>query len=455
MGDVPLLAAGASGYIGWKIGKAIDSVLGIGQDSNSEGISGHNTWASDGLIYPCHAGGYLELNRQCTPTDTYGTGLRVPADSLVATFSCSGNYCPSPNPWVFYDPPGSDCTEPYVGLGYQPGTLNNVPANATLLLGNESAEWNGFVCRWGAYLEPFDQGALPGPNQGAPASYSATVTSTWTPPDEATQKSNAASALQSRGFDEFTQYECGKGGPSGPCPFWTVVPDPTVNESAASYSDRLTQLGLQSNLVTLPAPQADWSTAAGRVVYTRPTSGSSVDPGSSVDAYVNPDPMPDPTETGEKDERSCDRSTPDCVPQSQQDPTGFTAVSDPELVESSTFTTTRGPTVLNYGYAEARVDDDLDFGGWGYWHIRAGHGWSLADDADTRIALEDPTPIPATDRKGVDPYEFHGPKYPGKGGAVCRRVVLVDFGTTAGDPGPKGIITSYGADVNTLRVGYR
>jgi hypothetical protein len=156
-----------------------------------------------------------------------------------------------------------------------------------------------------------------------------------------------------------------------------------------------------------------------------------------------------------KDERSCDRSTPDYVPQSQQDPTGFTAVSDPELVESSTFTTTRGPTVLNYGYAEARVDDDLDFGGWGYWHIRAGHGWSLADDADTRIALEDPTPIPATDRKGVDPYEFHGPKYPGKGGAVCRRVVLVDFGTTAGDPGPKGIITSYGADVNTLRVGYR
>jgi hypothetical protein len=92
----------------------------------------------------------------------------------------------------------------------------------------------------------------------------------------------------------------------------------------------------------------------------------------------------------------------------------------------------------------------------GYWHILAGHGWSLADDADTRVALEDPTPLPGTNPNGTDNQRvFYGPKYLGSSGSVCRRVVLVDFGTASGDPGPKGIITSYGANVNRLPVGYQ
>jgi hypothetical protein len=240
-----------------------------------------------------------------------------------------------------------------------------------------------------------------------------------------------------------------------PNPLPVKVPTPRLGESSTQYQTDLGQVGLGSNIVTLPAPEADWGTPGGGVVYSRPAPGSSVDPGSNVDVSVNPQPMPDPTQTGEKDDSSCDRSTSNYVPQSDQNPSGFTPVSDPSLVESSTFDTSRGPTVLNYGYAQAIVGDTLDFGGWGYWHILAGHGWSLADDADTRTALEDPTPIPGQAANQANPYVFYGPKYAGISGAVCRRVVVVDFGTAPGNPGPKGIITSYGADVNTLPSGYQ
>ena len=374
------------------------------------------------------------------------------------TFTCSQNpWCPNVSA-EFYSQGGSPgCTNDSQVGGDNPTQFLDVPTDAQLVTGAQSWAYPYpppyLTCNWGMYMAPLEQAALPGPNQGAPSSYSATVTSSWTPPSEDQQKQNATSILQSPAFDPFNQYQCAKDGPSGPCPFWPLVPVPSASESASSYSTQLTDGGFQSNVITLPAPEAEWSIPAGDVVYTSPAAGESAATGSTVDVYVNPQPVPDPTQTGEKDDPSCDRSTPSYVAQSQQTPSGFTAVSDPTLVSSSTFNTTLGPTVLNYGYASLINTDPLDFGGWGYWHILAGHGWSLADDADTRAALEDPTPEPGTNTGRIDSYVFYGPKYLGTGNVACRRVVLVEFGTAGGDPGPKGIITSYGADVTTLRPG--
>jgi hypothetical protein len=240
-------------------------------------------------------------------------------------------------------------------------------------------------------------------------------------------------------------------------PGTTAVPTPSAGETFNQYENDLDNAGFTSiQLQTLTAPEAEWGTPAGAVAYTYPTAGAYEDRASRVDVYVNPSPMPDPTNTGESDDPSCDRSASNYTADSSQNPKGFTPVSDPTLVQSSSFNTSQGPTVLNYGSASLINTDPLDFGGWGYWHILAGHGWSLADDTDTRAALEDPTPRPSIVPGATSSrYVFTGPKYPGSGSVWCRRVVIVDFGTLPGDPGPKGIITSYGADVNRLPAGYQ
>jgi hypothetical protein len=91
---------------------------------------------------------------------------------------------------------------------------------------------------------------------------------------------------------------------------------------------------------------------------------------------------------------------------------------------------------------------DLHLTGWGYRHIAAGHGWSLDDDAATREALIDGRVRPSQNADASDGWVFIGPPYPGTGGVICRRDVIVDFGTKAGEPGPKGIITSFARSIN-------
>lgn len=90
-----------------------------------------------------------------------------------------------------------------------------------------------------------------------------------------------------------------------------------------------------------------------------------------------------------------------------------------------------------------------DYMGWGYRHIKAGHGWSLTDDADTRDALGT-MGFRSYTKNALNAYVFYGPKYAGTGGATCRREVLVEYGTAVGESGPKGIITSFGRNIDTL-----
>lgn len=432
---LPELGLGVGAFeVGWKLGSAVEDLLGVDKGPPTTGSS----YVAVGVT-PVVQGTDLEsLTQSCAYQPAFPTCVdehpKAPADGYIVMFDRNDQYG-----YNF----AYECR---ASPGFVPPS--QLPSNASLVVVEENVGGctDDNLATLDAYFVPATITALPGQGQTVPN----TISEVGPSPSEAQQKSAASTMLQNNDFDGFTQYACALMGASGPCPFWVAVPMPTTHETEADYVARLSQEGLVANTVTLQPSAAEWGVPAGDVVYTKPGTGRPVGPGSTVDVYVNPDPMSDPTQTGEADDRSCDLSTPDYVPQASQTPNGFTQVSDPTLVESSTFSTSLGPTVMNYGYAEAVVGDELDFSGWGYWHILAGHGWSLADDAATRLALEDPTPVPSTMENS---YVFYGPRYPGTGGAICRRIVVVAFGTTTGDPGPKGIITSYGADVTTLRAG--
>lgn len=85
------------------------------------------------------------------------------------------------------------------------------------------------------------------------------------------------------------------------------------------------------------------------------------------------------------------------------------------------------------------------WGGWGYRHILAKHGWSALDREETEAALiNDVAPI--QEPNGLWKYESFDPTA-GLEGVECVRTVLVDFekGEEGGvpDPAPRGIVTSY------------
>ena len=70
---------------------------------------------------------------------------------------------------------------------------------------------------------------------------------------------------------------------------------------------------------------------------------------------------------------------------------------------------------------------DADWTGFGYRHIAAKHGWSLADDAATRDALNFSSGTPQS--VGVNRRRFVGPQYPSpKDGRPCVRIVSVEYG---------------------------
>jgi hypothetical protein len=97
---------------------------------------------------------------------------------------------------------------------------------------------------------------------------------------------------------------------------------------------------------------------------------------------------------------------------------------------------------LRYG-TTAWGGDHIDrWGGWGWRHIQAKHGWDEDDEAATRDALATPA---ATIEQSPTSMRYIGEVYP-QNGADCERVVTVEYGVHPGDPlgTPKGIITSYG-----------
>jgi hypothetical protein len=253
-----------------------------------------------------------------------------------------------------------------------------------------------------------------------------------------------------------------------PHPGNIVVPDCTEDATFADCTARLDAAGLTSyQKTTLPQEEAVPDQPGASVVATSVKPGESVSSDTEIQVIVNPDSLPDLDNGPDEDDRGCDRSTPEYpvpTPPDQPDIQDFEPLTDSTLVDSPVFKTDREDTTLRWGPQPSFTGFD-EFGNpnynkWGYRHIRAGHGWSLADDADTRIALVDGVPRPSRNPRSKDAQVYYGPKYPGSVGETCRREVVVEYGVWDGEqwdgtPAPRGIITSFGRNVANLRWSLR
>ncbi|HVE68347.1 MAG TPA: hypothetical protein VNB64_07180 [Solirubrobacteraceae bacterium] len=162
------------------------------------------------------------------------------------------------------------------------------------------------------------------------------------------------------------------------------------------------------------------------------------DPGAEAERFL--DDAADPANRpGDEHDPRCERSSP--VPQSDTPPSESLdarwEIVDPKPYVDSQVRSSR----LRRGWHSLAGGRKRGFG---YRHILHRHGWSAADEADTRTAMLFDTE-PTIDSNGFDLYE--GPEYQ-QGNSICRRDVVVSYDRAGidakwGKP-PKGIITSYG-----------
>lgn len=154
---------------------------------------------------------------------------------------------------------------------------------------------------------------------------------------------------------------------------------------------------------------------------------------------IDPEEVESPYPTRNRDS-ACEPSTPqgDPLPEAGRDrwnPANWNLIEGP-FIESS-----GDSTYLRQGYTYPRPGGD--WGGWGWRHIAAKHGWGPTDAAQTEQALLNPLRVeligdPPTARR------YSGPTY-NLNGQVCWRRVVVRFVPPHGSSLPaRGIITSYG-----------
>jgi hypothetical protein len=102
---------------------------------------------------------------------------------------------------------------------------------------------------------------------------------------------------------------------------------------------------------------------------------------------------------------------------------------------------------LRWGEADWRGPARDNWGGWGWRHIQAAHGWStgtgMTDEAQTRLALQADEDHVVEQGDGTS-MRYYGPEYT-QNDVVCRRRVVVQYAVRSDDPAntPKGIITSF------------
>jgi hypothetical protein len=152
---------------------------------------------------------------------------------------------------------------------------------------------------------------------------------------------------------------------------------------------------------------------------------------------LEPENFPDPRITKEQEDHHCDRSpgatyedpggnvSPE--PFAKKIETPFTVTNLPEGYEEAPPVYLRwGTTFWEPGKEGFEETPYLDlWGGWGYRHILAKHGWSALDLDETELALTDGTPTP-TEKESK--FVYSTPEIAkGIGGVECIRHVVVDF----------------------------
>ena len=166
-----------------------------------------------------------------------------------------------------------------------------------------------------------------------------------------------------------------------------------------------------------------------------------------LDHEADPLNFPDPTvpETDDQNKHHCDVSTPNYSNPTSNAPDPYT------LKRPEPFATSYRPEILpdapdpylRWGETSWQQGTLDNWDGWGWRHIQAAHGWTAADELATEEALAQP--FSTEGGKGNDTsITFHSETYTQQG-ALCERLVVVNFGSPPDSPNPpKGIITSYG-----------
>lgn len=231
----------------------------------------------------------------------------------------------------------------------------------------------------------------------------------------------------------------------------------------ASYGDcagRLDSAGLTTHdqIVVTPAG-ADESKAAGAVLSVN-HGADYVDPSTDIKVATDPSPLPSPQpaadNTDNDDNNPCDLTGGQQADPATQGQTEFQPyIGNPDDSNDPTnFQVTGGsPTFLLWGTTSA----DSDWGGWGFRHIYAKHGFGPADVTATRQALLAPVSVVDSTAPGaVDRHVYSGLIYwqGARKTIPCRRVVVVERGridpvNQPSDQDQTGIWTSYGEDLRS------
>jgi hypothetical protein len=432
LGSIGLGAAG-SFVVGWEVGSSIADLLGIDSGPSESGPEPFDVASLDSVTggTPLANAGYSAdycggwSGGGCT-----ATGTLAPSDGWIAVNT-------SANADVWENP---DC----------PRTLSGMPADAVPFItetwpaGYDWCTGQGNSGDTKVYFVPATVTALPGPGQGSSAPSTTYDPTGWPPPSETQQKQNAKAVLQSSANDTFTEYECAQFGPSGPCPFWSLVPTPSANESAADYETQLAQAGFQANVTTLP--ETDTTVGDGDVVETNPEPGSIVGPDSTVDVAVNPKP-PKVTQEDPRCDVDNGAGSPGDPGNPPPDGTNYPAY---QLVQGSPYPADVDPT----NSSPPKTEIPLRWGttGWGWRHILQEHPYTGADEEQTMQALaidSDPDPGWQTTNQWVFHYFYTEPDGQGDGGTItCVRSVSVEYWQSdkeikAGVTGIRGIQDSY------------
>ncbi|MDX6549473.1 MAG: hypothetical protein QOJ31_157, partial [Gaiellales bacterium] len=255
-------------------------------------------------------------------------------------------------------------------------------------------------------------------------------------------------------YDTLLQWLCAHLGGDCDDPTGQLVRVPACRgDTYADCKGNIEAKGLTVQRVDLDFDTADIDVPAERVVKTAPATQA--DAGSEVKVYVNPNSATMPS-AQERDE-ACELTTPlghDPAPSRGGDaapgtPTWIAYFDNyPNDATPQTFKRKTGnlvtdltggvDTYLRWGWTKA-LPEPKRWGDFGYRHIAAKHGWTVADQLATQVALN----LPPIDVQGTT-YVYLGPEYPGPvAGAICKRRVVVqtrpDYQGKA-----KEILTSYG-----------
>jgi hypothetical protein len=288
------------------------------------------------------------------------------------------------------------------------------------------------------YFIPANVTAAPG--QGIRQSTTIGNSTGLTQPSEASQLAGANTTLTNPAGDAFNERACAAMGLSGPCPFWSVVPEPMPHETPDAYVLRLEQAGLHGTVTTLR--ETDPSAGNGEIVTARPDPGTTVEAGGNVELAVNPG-IPKVSESDPRcDVNNGGGSTGD----PGDPPSDGSSYPQYQTVENSPYPAGVDPS----GSSPPVTQIPLRWGTtrWGWRHLLQAHPYTSADESQTAAALaSDPVPMPSWSSQWIFHRFYDMPD--GSGGTInCVRSVSVEYAVEpnaekAGLAGIRGIQDSY------------